>query len=381
MSLSKLRYLLAGVVVAGYVFPASSQDVKNTQELNSAAGQITMDALTKQSPYQIEFVNLQAFSDAGTPLNTPNGARRLAFGWNIDGIQAFGSTDDKTWEENFGAPRTEIRWVAGSGPAPDTNTLWGLVDKNALEKLTTGLTGRGFTPVSGSSAPILGNGEAGAFDPTQNDPKNPWRGTMGAARFALPLDTAVASAPKPELLAAFGKVETLNQYAPMQAVIQAINEQEGVLMQAALISPVFGMQASDLPANFLSGKPEEILNAWQSSEKPETGSLPIYQAGAIVDLQSDTNQPSLVIALAFANCETAKSAIDVVSDRWNKSELSPIATELKASTVQSDNGQCVSVFQTNPSDPQAVGNAVASAINNAVISRSFNLLTIGAVAN
>lgn len=382
MSLLKARYLLASVLLVGCALPAASQNMETAQKLSAATGQIAINVLAQQSPYQFEFVDLQAFDDAGTALNTPAGARRLAFGWNIDGIQAFGSTDDATWESNFGAPRAEIRWVAGSGIAPDVTTLWGLKDGQAREQLVAGLSDRGFAQTSQSSDKILGNGEAGGFDLQKNDPKNPWRGAMGAARFVMPLDVAVVGAPNPALLTPFGMKETqkLNEYAPMQAILDAINEQDGTLMQAAIISPVFGMQATDLPADFFTGKPEDILKAWQSSTKSEADSLPLYHAGAIADLQYNS-KPALLIALAFADCEAADSAVKVVSERWKTSELATLAEELKTSTVKASDGVCVSIFQTASSGSEAVGNPLATAINNAVVSRSFDLLAIGANPN
>lgn len=172
---------------------------QNLNPLYEALNKLPEVLLTNPAPEQAFFVDmasLRALADRkGVEFGT-DVLRRTQVGAMLRPIGALYAGDVETWNEKSGIDLNEVRYFAGFGQTPYVVTLWGLQDTAAATGLIDTLTDRDFTPVGADG--VVGNGEPMSVDLTKNDPSDPWRGSAGAATFAVARLNTVIQASTPD---------------------------------------------------------------------------------------------------------------------------------------------------------------------------------------
>lgn len=366
-------------LMAGFGTSAAAQD--STQTLQQALKQVPQAVLTAPEAMQIFFVDVQAWRGLEKAGPSADGMRRLALAQWISPLQSIGYGLDP-WSANAKIPFDELSYFAAFGQAPGNITYWGLKDSLSAGKLVDRLKQADFATVDGDVAGLIANGEANKPDMKKANPRDPWRGTMGRATFVLPLDTALVQAP-----AATG-MKVLAQPKPsvsdseivaasIAGLKEAVPASSGQIVQAAIISPVLGLQAAD-PAKVLSSTPGDLEAAKQKLKALAESSgrgIPPYFTGIIADVQIK-NVPAVVISLSYADCSTAKQAVDGVGAAWKQSMGDAVQAEVSGRTVQAGK-LCAAVVSMTALKAENAGNPILTQVMNRYVQRDFTVLQIG----
>jgi len=371
---------LALCLMAGWGASAFAQD--STQTLQQALKQVPQSVLTAPNAMQIFFLDVQAWRGLEKGGPSVDGMRRLSIAQSISPLQSIGYGLDP-WSANAKIPFEELSYFAGFGQAPGNVTYWGLKDKQAADQFVERLKQADFTAVNGDVAGVIANGEANKPDMTKANGRDPWRGTMGSASFVLPLDAALVQAP-----AATG-MKTLGQTKPSVAdseivavsiagLKEAVPAADGRIVQAAIISPVLGLQAVD-PSKVISSAPGESMETAKQkltilAESSGRG-VPPYFAGVIADAQIK-NAPAVVISLSYADCAAAKQAVEGMDAAWKQSMASAVQAEVSGRTVQAGK-LCAAVVSVTAPKAESAGNPILTQIMNRYMQRDFTVLQIG----
>lgn len=371
---------LALCMLAGFGTSAAAQD--STQTLQQALKQIPQAALSTPQAMQIFFMDVQAWRGLEKSGPTADGMRRLSLAQPIQPIESIGYGLDQ-WSLNAKVAVDEVLYFAGFGQAPSNVSYWGLKDKQAVEKLVANLKQDDFVAVDGGVPGLIANGAEGAMDLKKANPKSPWRGMMGKASFVLPLDSALIQAPSA------GGMKSLAQPKPSVADSDAVAAavaglQEGVpansgrIVQAAVISPVMGLNAVD-PAKVLLSANGDIDIAKQNLKAATEANgrgIPPYFSGIIADVQIDA-VPAVVMSLSYADCATAKQAVDGIDAAWKASMADAVPAKFSGKTVQAGK-LCAAVVNLTAPKAENAGNPILAQVMNRYMRREFTLLQIGA---
>ncbi|WP_234015651.1 hypothetical protein [Achromobacter spanius] len=353
----------------------------STQTLQQALKQVPQVVLSAPEAIQISFLNVQAWRSLEKAGPTADAMRRLSIAQTITPLQFIGHGLDK-WSDSAHIPFDELSYFAGFGQSPSNVTYWGLKDKQAAAKFVDRLKQAEFKPVDGDVAGLMANGEPNKPDLTKATGQQPWRGTMGMPTFVLPLDTALVQAAGPT------GMKTLSQTAPSVAdseivaaavagLKEAVPADGGKIVQAAVISPVFGLQGVD-PAKVLSGSPADLDSAKQKLQAAAASSgrgIPPYFGGIIADVQVK-DAPAVVIALSYADCAVAQQAVDGVGAAWKQGMAAAVQADVKGRTVQAGK-LCAAVVSLTAPKAENVGNPILSQIMNRYMQRDASVLQIG----
>lgn len=374
----RLKALALGLVaVCGT--SVAAQDC--TQTLQQALKQVPQVALAAPEAIQIFFLDVQAWRGLEKNGPTANAMRRLSIAQVITPLQSIGYGLDK-WSDSAHISFDELSYFASFGPSPGNVTYWGLKDKQSAAKFVDRLKQAEFKPVSGDVAGLLANGEANKPDMTKATGQQPWRGTMGMPTFVLPLDAALVQAG-----GATG-MKVLSQPAPSVADSEIVGaavaglkdvvpSDGGRIVQAAVISPVFGLQAID-PAKVLSGSPDDLEGAKQKLQAAAASigrGIPPYFAGIIADVQSK-DVPAVVISLSYADCAVAQQAVDGVAAAWKQGMAATVQADVKGRTVQAGK-LCAAVVSLTAPKAENASNPILSQIMNRYMQRDASILQIG----
>ena len=374
----RVRALALGLVtVCGT--SVAAQD--STHTLQQAFKQVPQLVLTAPEAMQFVFLDVQAWRGLEKAGPTADGMRRLSIAQAINPLQSIGYGLDK-WSDSAKVPFDELSYFAGFGQAPGNVTYWGLKDKESAAKLMDRLKQADFKTVNGDVAGLMANGEANKPDMTKATGQDPWRGTMGMPTFVLPLDAALVQASSPT------GMKTLAQPTPSVAdsemvaasvagLRQAVPSGGGQIVQAAIVSPVIGLQGVD-PAKVLTSSPGDMEAAKQKLQALAESSgrgIPPYFGGIIADVQIK-NVPGVVISLSYAGCSTAKQAVDGIGAAWTQSMASAVQAEVSGRTVQAGK-LCAAVVSMIAPKAENAGNPILAQIMNRYMRRDLTVLQIG----
>lgn len=357
----------------------------STQTLQQALKQVPQVVLTAPEAMQIFFLDVQAWRGLEKSGPTPDGMRRLSIAQAITPLQSIGYGLDK-WSGNAKIPFDELSYFAGFGQPPGNVTYWGLKDRQSADKLVDRLKQADFKAVNGDVAGLMANGEANKPDMTKASGQDPWRGTMGMPTFVLPLDAALVQAPAAAGMKVLAKpspsvADSEIVAAAVAGLKEAVPSDGARIVQAAIISPVLGLQGVD-PAKVLSGSPGDMEAAKQKLQaiaESNGRGIPPYFAGVIADVQRK-NAPAVVISLSYADCAAAQQAVDGVGAAWKQSMAGAVQAEVSGRTVQAGKlcAAVVSLTAPQADKPANPANPILTQIMNRYMQRDFTVLQIGA---
>lgn len=374
----RLKALALGLIT---VCGTSVAAPDSTQTLQQAMRQVPQLVLKAPEAMQVVFLDVQAWRSLEKAAPSADAMRRLSIAQAITPLQSIGYGLDK-WSANAHIPFDELSYFAGFGQPPSNVTYWGLKDKQSAAKFVDRLKQAEFKPVAGDIAGLLANGEPNKPDMTKATGQQPWRGTMGMPTFVLPLDSALVQA------AGATGMKALSQPAPSVAdseivgaavagLKDAVASDGGRIVQAAVISPVFGLQGVD-PAKVLSGSPGDLESAKQKLQAAAASSgrgIPPYFAGIIADVQTK-DVPAVVISLSYADCAVAQQAVDGVDAAWKQGMAASVQADVKGRTVQAGK-LCAAVVSLTAPKAESAGNPILSQILNRYMQRDASILQIG----
>jgi len=374
----RLKALALGLVA---VCGSSVAAQDSTQTLQQALKQVPQVVLTAPEAMQIFFLDVQAWRGLEKAGPTADGMRRLSIAQAISPLQSIGYGLDP-WSDSAKIPFDELSYFAGFGQAPGNVAYWGLKDRQSAEKFVDRLKQADFKTVNGDVAGLLANGEPNKPDMTKASGRDPWRGAMGMPTFVLPLDAALVQAPAPKGMKILSRpapsvADSEIVAASVAGLKEAVPSDSGRIVQAAIISPVLGLQGVD-PAKVLPATPGDMETAKQNLQAIAESSgrgIPPYFAGIIADVQIK-NAPAVVISLSYADCSTAKQAVDGVSAAWKQSMAGAVQAEVSGRTVQAGK-LCAAVVSMTAPKAENVGNPILTQIMNRYMQRDFAVLQIG----
>lgn len=371
---------LALCLLAGFGTSAAAQD--STQLLQRALKQIPQAVLSSPQAMQILFLDVQAWRGLEKSGPSADGMRRLSIAQPIRPLESIGYGLDP-WSLNAKIAFDELSYFAGFGQAPSNISYWGLKDKQAVGKLVASLKQGDFAAVAGDVPGLLANDAEGKMDMKKANPKDPWRGMMGKASFILPRDTVVIQAPS-----ATG-MNILAQPAPsvadsgvVAAAVAGLKEGvpagRGRIVQAAVISPLMGLAAVDPAKVLLSTNADADIAKQNLKAAVEANGrgIPPYFSGMIADVQID-DAPAVVISLSYADCATAKQAVDGIDAAWKTSMADAVPAKFSGRAVQAGK-LCAAVVNLTAPKAENAGNPILAQVMNRYMRREFTLLQIGA---
>ncbi len=346
-----------------------------------ALKQVPQSVLTAPDAIQIFFLDVQAWRALEKTGPSADGMRRLSIAQAITPLQSIGYGLAK-WSDSAKIPFDELSYFAGFGQSPGNVTYWGLKDKDAAAKLADRLKQGDFKTVNGDVAGLMANGEPNKPDMTKATGQDPWRGTMGTPTFVLPLDAALVQASSPAGMKALAQTtpsvaDSERVTAAVAGLKEAVPSGSGQIVQAAIVSPVFGLQAVD-PAKVLSSSPGDMEAAKQKLQALAATSgrgIPPYFGGIIADVQVK-NAPAVVISLSYADCSTAKQAVDGIGAAWKQGMASAVQADVSGRTVQAGK-LCVAVVSIAAPKAENAGNPILAQIMNRYMQRDATVLQIG----
>jgi hypothetical protein len=366
-------------IVAGFSTSASAQN--ETQTLEQALKQIPESAISTPAAMQVFFLDVQAWRGLEPAGPTADGMRRLVLAQSIRPLQSTGYGLDK-WSASAKISFDELSYFAAFGQAPADFIYWGLKTKQSAVELVDALKKGEFTAVDGDVSGLIANGEAGKIDITKANSGDPWRGEMGTASFVLPLDNALVQASSPAGIEALAKptpslADTNIVAVSVAGLKEAVSADSGTIVQAAVISPVFGLQGVD-PAKILPSSPDDIETAKQNLkaaiETSERG-IPPYFSGIIADVQTK-DAPAVVISLSYENCSAANKAVEGIQAAWKQSMPDMADVKVSGRTVEAEK-LCAAVVSFETPKTDGVGNPVLTAIVSRYLQRDSTVLQIG----
>lgn len=358
---------------------AAAQD--STRTLQQALTQVPQAVLTAPEAMQFVFLDVQAWRSLEKAGPSADGMRRLSIAQAIMPLQSMGYGLDK-WSESAHISLDELSYFGGFGQSPGNVTYWGVKDKQAADKFADRLKQADFKPVDGDVAGLMANGEPNKPDLTKATGQQPWRGTMGMPTFVLPLDAALVQAGAPSGMKPLSQpkpsvADSEIVAASVAGLKEIVPSDGGRIVQAAVISPVFGLQGVD-PATVLMASPADLEGAkqkLQAAAKSSNEGIPPYFGGILADVQFK-DVPAVVISLSYPDCGAAQQAVDGVGAAWKKAMAASVQADVKGRTVQSGK-LCAAVLSLTAPKAENAGNPILSQIMNRYMQRDPSVLQIG----
>jgi hypothetical protein len=370
-----LRRTLAACLLLAASTPASAQ---NLDRLRTALDALPATVLSSPVPDVAYFIDMQAFRALPElPAGTPERDRfqRLALLDTMRPTQALSNSLPANWEARAGLGLGEVQYFAGFGRVPDTVALWGMDDAAQAKALIEKLAELGFTPTDTTG--VIGNGEPNRVDMTAADPRNPWRSGVGAATFAAETGSVVVQGATPKAVAGVvGEQASLADNPIVGASLAGLEQGagDGWIIEAMVISPMFGLGAPNLNGGSLSRDPTEMRQRAEAVVADASKGLPPYVNGLIANVQLDG--PALAVSLAYPDCEVAKLAADQMAKRW--AERMPAEVQGQLSTTTAAAGElCAAVMVVETGTSPASANPPYQALLKDFQQRRVGVLQIG----
>ncbi len=370
----RVTALISGALLGCTVAAAAE---RTTATLETALRNVPKSALMTEDPMPVVFTDVAALSEAaGGPLSDAALRRMASFAQFIRPLGALTPNGGKTWTAKAGIAFDKISYFAAFGPANARIAYWGLPDAKAATELLGTLKANGFTDVSQSPV-ILANGEPRGIKLSQRAADNPWTGPMGQTSAVMTLDATVAQASAPEDLKALAGLKTTladdeTIALAMRGLDAAGRETHGQIVQAAVVTPLIGISATD-PAAVLDPGKDKTQIAEEIKKQVEQGSvgLPAYAGGIFADMSGDGGS-AFAVSLAYGNCADAKAAVSGLEARWKEGMKS--TTAVVGKTVEGIKAGCAAVVRFGPTANTA--DAFEEFMHN-YMQRGFNVLQIG----
>ena len=370
---------IALCLMAGFCTSAVAQD--STHVLEQALKQIPQKTLSNAEAMQIFFLDTQAWRGLEKAGPTADGMRRLVFAQSIRPLESIGYGLD-AWSEKAKISFGALSYFAAFGQAPGNVTYWGLPNEQAGQALIKALKDTDFKDVAGDVSGLVANGEANKLDFTKANAGNPWRGATGASSFVLPLNAALVQASSPSDMKELAQpnpsvADSEIIVAALDGLKDAVPAGSGQIVQAAIISPIFGLQDVD-PAKILTASPDDIETLKQNFKnavEANSRGIPPYFAGFIADAQID-NAPAVVISLSYPDCSTAEQAVQGVVASWKETVAGSVEGNVSGHTVPAEK-LCAGVVSIVASKAETAANPILSNIMTRYLQRDFTVLRIG----
>lgn len=370
---------LALCLMTGFAATAAAQD--STLTLRQALKQMPQVVLSSTDAMQIVFLDVQAWRGLEPAAPSADGMRRLSIARQIRPLESIGS-GLQSWSENAKVPFDEVAFFAGFGRAPANISYWGLKNKEAVGELVASLKRIDFAAVEGDAPGLIANDNEGKMNLQKANQQDPWRGMMGMPSFVLPLDRALIQASSAK------GMQTLAQPTPSVAdseivaaslagLKEGVPADRGQIVQAAVISPIMGLAAVD-PAKVLLSTSVDADIAKQNLKaavEANRQGIPPYFSGILADAQVN-KLPAVVISLAYADCATARQAVDGIRAAWKQSMAGAKDAKVAGTTVQAGK-LCAAVVRATAPKADDAGNPVLAEVMNRYMRREFTLLQIG----
>ncbi|KQT45725.1 hypothetical protein ASG47_12275 [Devosia sp. Leaf420] len=336
------------VIAAGLLLATAAPVLaQNTNPLRDGLDHLPATLLSGQTGDFAYFLDMHTLMSLVDDDSAPRPQLRAMPIVDVLALESVFETEPAEWEAKAGTTIDKIRYFTGYGRPPNSTSNWGLVDADAATDMIAALKAVGFEDAGVSG--VVGNGEPQRFDPSKRDPSDPWRTAIGAAQFAAAVGTNVVQAQTPQAATvAAGQQPSLGDN-PIVATALAGLEQaagNGQVVQAVVISPLFGMAALD-PAAMLapSADMDETKERLEEQMAALSQGIPPYLGGIIADIQHD--RPGVGIALTYPDCAIAEEAADAIATRWVDMAGDAAQGEVTANTAEGEGGFCaatVSVF-------------------------------------
>lgn len=358
--------------------PAFAQ---NLDPLYEALNKLPDVLLTNPEPAQAYFVDttvLRVLAERQGTTFYSQARQRATLAGMLPLLSALQSSNVDSWNEKAGIDLERVRYFAGFGSPPYTVTVWGLEDNAAATGLIEAISADDFSPMGADG--VVGNGEPMAFDPSKADPGNPWRSRVGAATFAAArFNTVVQSSVPDALPMMLGEFPNLEANPVVKTMTTGLETAVGdhMIVQAMLISPTFGMSRGN-PMDLLAPEADNFDairdNIIAQLEAGAEG-VPPYFGGLIVDAQGD--HPAVAISLAYADCDTAKRAADLMVQRWIDTMPEAAQGTTATDAVPSGDALCAATLTITGDSTDITAKPIFGTMFDAYMRQSFSVLQIG----
>lgn len=350
--------------------------------LADALGKFPEMIVTNPDPIQAYFVNMEALQ-AIARQNDGDQAfahQRLNFGI-IDALTPLTRVDAATWESNAGIALSDVRYFAGFGNPPYMISTWGLSSETVASALFDSLPDRDFEPVG--DAGTVGNGEPLAADFTLREVGSPWRDDLGRATFVGHSGDTLFQATTPQAVDMFlAGGDSAADHPVIATAIEALDDitNAGLVVQAMVIAPTFGLQAADFGSIMLSGSTDmdQLRSEIEAEMAAAAKGIPPYFGGIIADVQNEF--PALALTLVYPDCAMADTAIGLIEQRWEASMAEIAPGRIQAGTREGVDGLCAAAVTIEAENTAPDANPIARAMFGAFMNRQFTVLQIGEAA-
>ncbi len=370
-----MRLVAATAMLLMASVPAHAQGI---EPLLDSLEKLPETVLSNPAAIQFNFVDVAALHAlAGAEGLNATVLTRAMIGGMLQPYNALQVRGPEAWNEKSFVEVGDLRYLAGFGDAPKTITIWGLENEDAAASLISDLDAAEFDAVSPEG--VIGNGEPLAMDPTKMDPADPWRSRVGAATFVAAKGNAVIQATVP---APFGVLlEERPSMAGSAVVTAALGGLEAalgddLLVQAMLITPVFGLGATDLDIELIIGLDLDVMREKLEAElEAGTQGIPAYLGGFIADAQGE--QPAVLMSLTYADCATAERAAEQMAERWSDTMPNQAQGDMETASVEAAGGLCAATLKVAGSSDAGLRNPIFQAMFDAYLRRDFTVVQIG----
>lgn len=347
--------------------------------LGDALSKFPQVIVTNPEPVQAYFVNMEALQalgkETGSDRDFAHQRMDLAM---IDALKPLTMGGIETWERNSGIGLVQVRYFAGMGMPSQMVSVWGLDNKTTATGLMEALSEADFEPVGSSG--VIGNGEPMHTNLQVREIGNPWRDELGRATFVGQSGDALVQSGIPDAVAFFlSGGETASDHpvvASSLASLDAITN-AGVVVEAMLISPTFGLQGHDFGFTALSGTTDmtELRSQLEAKMEAAGQGIPPYFGGIIADVQNE--RPELVMTLVYPDCGIAETATKMIEQRWTATMADSGPAMFRTGTFEGVNGLCAAAVTVAAQDADIAANPHAKATFAKFMNRQFDVLQIG----
>lgn len=347
--MTRLAPALALALVVGA--PALAED----SNLRAALSVLPDTVFSGLTPDVARYLDLSALAEAHGGALEREALARALLGGGIRPVEALALGTPESFAEKAGIEGAALAFVAGIGQPPGAVSIWGFSDENAATIAFSSLSERGFAELPSG---MIANGEPGVTNLAKRDPADPWHGPMGQASVVALSGPALLQAGDAAALEPLLDDGTSALDTPAgKTILDALEAQEGAVLQVAFLGPWHGLSGSTDPAVLAGKTPDEARVALEQAVAAASGGLPIWQGAALTDLETPEG-PALILALAYADCSEAQAAAEGAADLWRG--MDGTAEDVaEASVAEAGQSGCAAILRvTHPGgSPRPFNNA------------------------
>lgn len=335
--------MIRGALALGLVF-AGGMSVAQEQKdsLHTAMAVLPATVFTPTAFDLARYVDMSLLAEMYDGRLDRQALMRGGTGSGLRPFDALATGSPEQWRDHSGIDVADLRFLAGYGQPPHVVAIWGLVDVPTATAAFDALPAKGFAP-SGLLPGVLANGEPGALSIANRDPANPWSGMLG--------QTSVVTRREQTLLhgadgAAFASVldgAAMLDTAAGATLLAALDTGPGTVLQGQFFGPYLGLHSGFDPADLMVATPEEARAAFEAAANDGVAGVPLYSAAVIADVVG-TDDATLLIALAYADCETADLAAARAAELWPLSARGTVEGQAAPSHVEAEGSGCAAVI-------------------------------------